>query len=336
MENQEGLTLSQHMEDEMEEEVAWYQPIGEYFSISSLPHSYFPPLTFRFLRDPEVEVPLDADFDPFRTPPDSRELSLASEQELYAMSIDAAPTPPRAIRTSTSTASDGASDSSSSDDEDDLPSTPASPPPSTALELEPAPAVVTMLLSKELTDDVTFQEAISRAQSTSSPLGGFAQNDQITALLAQLGNNSSTTTAGMEPWQQQAEPYQTREQRSAMAELERYPTELIQSILESTPALAQLQDQLGRAGMLNSGGNIDGGGAQLAYGVRSVPSLVFSPRDWTATNSTVLLSSWYSNNPTMPFKLTIGTTPLPPSSQHGIDPPISQASGPLALLRIRI
>lgn len=263
MENQEGLTLSQHMEDEMEEEVAWYQPV-------------------------EVEVPLDADFDPFRTPPDSRELSLASEQELYAMSIDAAPTPPRAIRTSTSTTSDGASDSSSSDDEDDLPSTPASPPPSTAFELEPAPAVVTMLLSKELTDDVTFQEAISRAQSTSSPLGGFAQNDQITALLAQLGNNSSTT-AGTEPWQQQAEPYQTREQRSAMAELERYPTELIQSILESTPALAQLQDQLGRAGMLNSGGNIDGGGGQLAYG--QPPNYALQANNWNNATPSVI-SAW--------------------------------------------
>lgn len=131
----------------------------------------------------------------------------------------------------------------------DLPDSPSEPAePYTA---ETAP--LTIPLSVELRDDPSVQATIAHAQASTTPLGGFAANEQIQTLLGQLTAGGFNAPPPQQHQQQQnwqqALPQQPAFDQTTINALANYDPELIKGIVESNPAMQGLAGQLGQLGV---------------------------------------------------------------------------------------
>jgi hypothetical protein len=112
---------------------------------------------------------------------------------------------------------------------------------------------LTIPLSVELRDNPSVQATIAHAQASTTPLGGFAANEQIQTLLGQLTAGGFNAAPPQQQQQQQiwqqALPHPPAFDQDTIAALANYDPDLIRGIVESNPALQGLAGQLGQLGV---------------------------------------------------------------------------------------
>lgn len=236
MEGEEGDVLKSHLDEDMDEEIDWYDPIRE-----SRPRSLA-----------RVGV-CRADLLPRRValviPPDAQQGGPTS---------DAA---------NCETIRQAMSDAMDLDEELESPVEPADP--YTQPSADPTP----MSLSPELRDDDSVQSSIAHAQASTTPLGGWAANDEIQNLLGQI--TAGSLGAPQQQQQQHYNPYTSSYSQhpppqqppaldqSALSALAGFDTQLVRGIIQQNPQLASLGPQLDQLGVFGApppttnGGNGD-------------------------------------------------------------------------------
>ncbi|BGP46984.1 hypothetical protein JCM10450v2_002836 [Rhodotorula kratochvilovae] len=200
MQEQEGLSLAMHFEEEeLIEEIDWYEPV-------------------------DVVIPDTEDFAPLREPKKS------SEPELYPettpMEVDSAP-----------------------------PESPSEPPASELdVPITPDDEIKRIPLDASLKNDPEVIQTIEDAQLSRPPVGGFASNDQISALLSQLSASGLVDALGggapvpaltnphAPPIGAGAEvqPPPAQISAEALEALRSYPPEQVAAIVQSQPGMAGL------------------------------------------------------------------------------------------------
>ncbi|GAA5820825.1 hypothetical protein JCM3770_000356 [Rhodotorula araucariae] len=206
MQEQEGLSLAMHFEEEIAEEIDWYPPV-------------------------DVVIPDTEDFAPLRDPKQTTEPELFPDTA--PMEVDGASVAP--------------------------PDSPAEPP---AAELEapitPDDEIKRIPLHSELKNDPEVIQTIEDAQLSRPPAGGFASNDQISALLSQLSANGLVDAlaltapapletpvappvgAGPPSGGAQVQPPPAQISAEALEALRNYPPEQVAAIVQSQPGMAGL------------------------------------------------------------------------------------------------
>lgn len=208
MEEQEGLTLNMHLEEEMEEEIEWYSPICT--SPPPLPSMELTSLSL----DVELSEQINVSFsDPsFVTSESHHQATREASAPAYIEPLHLEDAPPS-------------------------PSEPTSPDFGPTyydpkdLHLTP----ISMLLPANLRDDPEIQSLIASAQSSIAPTASFAASDTISSLLSQLVTTGYTGPGSSA----------TYGSDSAVRGLQGFDPNLIRSIIDGNPALQQLGAQLG-------------------------------------------------------------------------------------------
>lgn len=123
--------------------------------------SFSVPAILSRYRSTGAEIPDTADFEPLREPKQSNEVKVLTERAANAMAVDQAAEPPESPTE-----------------------------PSADEEITPDDEIKRIPLHTELLQDPDVVQTIEDARLSQAPPGLFASNDQISALLGQLSNNS--------------------------------------------------------------------------------------------------------------------------------------------------